>query len=208
MKILNMEQRTDEWFEARLGLFTASSFSKIITPKTGKLSAQAQSEINKKIAEMYTGKSEVFIPQTDAMLRGMDLEAQALEFFNFTNNYDFKEIGFVDSEKGYGCSPDGIDLENKMGLELKAPLSHTHIAYLRSGEVPSEYVLQIQGSLMITGLDKWVFGSYHPDLPCVCIEVERDEELINKLRAALDECVKTALEVYENLPKIKSEVSA
>jgi len=208
MKILTMEQRSDEWFAARLGLFTASSFAKIITPKTMRLSSQAEGEINKIIAEMYTGKSEVCTPQSDAMLRGVELEEQALEFFNFTNGHNFKEVGFVDSENGYGCSPDGLEVENKMGLELKCPLSHTHIKYLRDGKLPEEYKLQIQGSLMITGFDKWIFGSYHPDLPCVCIEVGRDEELIEKLRAALDSCVKTAKEVLESLPKIKSEETA
>ena len=34
MKIYNMKQQTDEWFEIRLGKFTASNFSSLFSNKS------------------------------------------------------------------------------------------------------------------------------------------------------------------------------
>lgn len=192
------EQGSEEWFKARLGKITASNFSKTTT-KTGKISASHEELINLAVAEIIIGEpQETF--KSDAMIRGSELEDQALDFFNFTNGYNFKSCGFLDTGLGYGCSPDGIDYDNKIGLELKCPLPHTHLAYLAGGKLPNTYLHQVQGSMLVTGYKKWVFGSYHPDLPCFSIEVERDEKLIEDLYKNLIFC---CTKVEENLTKLK-----
>jgi exodeoxyribonuclease (lambda-induced) len=199
MKIHNHEQGTDEWFAARLGKITASQLDKLIT-RTGKPSAQVDDLINQAVAELLTGeRHEIY--QTEAMLRGKALEDQALEFFNFTHGYNFEKVGFIDTEKGYGCSPDGIDTRASLGLELKVPLAHTHVGYLVSGVLPDKYWQQVQGSLAMTGLERWVFGSYHPQMPCLCIVVERDWDYCKKLRELLES---TAAEIQTRYNKIKN----
>ena len=45
MIIVDCEQGTEEWFQARMGVPSASNFSRICTT-TGKWSAQAESYIN------------------------------------------------------------------------------------------------------------------------------------------------------------------
>ena len=40
MKVIQCTQGTPDWFEARRGIPTASRFDMILTPKTGKPSAQ------------------------------------------------------------------------------------------------------------------------------------------------------------------------
>lgn len=176
-KIIDCQQGGDEWHKARLGKITASVFSKVIT-KTGKLSASAEEIVNRAVAEIIVGEpDETF--QTDSMLRGQSLELEALEYFNFTYGYKFVKCGFIDSGKGYGVSPDGIDLPVEIGLELKCPEAHTHLSYLASKALPDKYMQQVQGAMYVTGFESWVFGSYHPDLPCFSVVVKRDPKIMD-----------------------------
>lgn len=196
-KIINCEQGTDEWYRARLGKITASSFDKILT-KTGKPSASWEEVVNRKVAEKILGGIDDGI-QTDAMLRGQSLEQGALDFFNFSYDFNFKRIGFIENDFGFGCSPDGIDEENKIGLELKCPLAHNHLSYLLNGRLPDKYIQQVQGSLLVSGFEKWVFGSYHPSIKCLMVVVERDEKYIEKLRTELLRCCKEVETRYNSL---------
>lgn len=198
--IHDCEQGTEEWFQARLGKITASVFAKVVTT-TGKASSQIEEVVNRAVAELVMQEpDETF--QGDAMLRGKLLEDQALEFFNFTEGYQFVKCGFLDSGKGYGCSPDGIDQKIEVGLELKCPLAHTHLAYLVGETLPKIYTRQVQGALLVSGYKKWVFGSYHPDFPCLAVEVERDEKIIQPLQKILTECGLLVQEKYVKLTEM------
>ena len=55
MIIHGCEQGTDEWFQARCGIPTASSFDKLITP-TGKPSTQADAYMHQLLAEWVMGE--------------------------------------------------------------------------------------------------------------------------------------------------------
>lgn len=196
-------QGTDEWMQDRLGKLTASVFDKVITP-TGKPSSQKEELINRLVAELVMQvPDETF--QSESMLRGKLLEDEAIEYFNFTYDLNFTKCGFMDSGKGYGCSPDGLDEALRVGLELKCPEAHTHLAYLTSSGLPNKYKMQVQGALLVSGFDKWIFGSYHPDFPCFKVEVERDEEILKPLEKLLLEC---ADEVQKKLIMIKEKVEA
>jgi putative phage-type endonuclease len=184
-KLVDVEQGTEEWFKVRLGKLTASNFSKILSP-TGKISTQANDLVNTLVAELLTGEREETF-KSSAMERGNELENEALDFVNFTHGYNFESVGFADSEKGYGCSPDALDEEKKIGLELKCPLAKTHVKYLRSGKLPNEYFSQVQGSMLVTGYSHWVFCSYHPNMKPMLLVVKRDEEYIKKLTGMLIE---------------------
>ena len=181
MKIHNCDQRSDEWRTARLGLWTASFFDKCVT-STMKASTSANTINNKLVAEIITGKVEETFTNA-AMERGKELEQEAMEFLNFTHGYNFREVGFCDSEMGYGCSPDG--LSDEIGLEMKCPLAHTHVQYLSDNKLPTKYVPQVQGQMLVTGYKKWVFFSYHPDFPPLHVIVNRDEQFCAKLKQEL-----------------------
>jgi len=189
-KTLHCDQRSDEWFKARLGKITASNFDKVLT-KTGKPSSQAGDLVNKAVAEKLLGYPEETF-ESAAMIRGRELEPAALQAAVFLTDIDFKEVGFLDSDLGYGCSPDGIAEET--GIEIKCPLAHTHVSYLAEGTLPAKYLLQVQGSMLVTGFKEWHFFSYHPELPSFHLVIQRDEQLIEKLKDAL---LKSAKEVDE-----------
>lgn len=182
-KIIECEQRSEEWFKARLGKWTASFFDSLIT-QTGKPSASAKEINNRLVAELIAGRpDETF--QSEAMLRGAELEDEALEFINFTHGHNFKKCGFIDSELGFGCSVDGIDFDNQMGLEMKCPSLHTHIEYISNGELPARYKAQVQGGMLVTGFRHWIFMSYHPEVRPLVLIVERDESYIEEMRKLL-----------------------
>ena len=197
-----MEQRTDEWYKARLGIPTASSFNKLIT-STGKPSSQAQTYINQLIAEAVTGKRPEQIT-TPAIERGIALESEAIEWYTLLTDRTVEETGFWRHPKvDCGASPDGLIGDEGL-LEVKSPLPHNHVKYVRANKVPSEYVPQVQGQLWV--LDrKWCdFLSYHNELPPMLIRVTRDEGFICKLA---EEVAKASEIVKVEASKLKEKMA-
>lgn len=172
MRIIDCEQGSPKWFAARLGKPTASEFDKIITAG-GKASTQADGLMHKLLAELITGKPAVFT-ESDWMKRGKEFEAEARDFLAFQTDTEIRQVGFVTTDCGsFGCSPDGMYAEG--GCELKCPSPAVHVSYLLADRLPSEYVPQVQGSMLVTGAPWWDFVSYHPDMPPLILRVERDE---------------------------------
>jgi hypothetical protein len=186
MIVLNCKQGSDEWYAARIGIPTASCFSKIVTTK--KLQTGGAASItyrNKLLAEWLLGVSLDEV-NTDVMERGKNLETDAVKWYEFEMGCDTETVGFVTNDTGtVGCSPDR--LVGKDGLaEVKAPLPHTHVGYLLDG-VDDAYRCQLQGQLWIAER-QWVdFISYHPTLPKVKVRIERDEPFIEALSKGVDE---------------------
>ena len=179
MEILELEQGSEEWLNARKGRATASEFDKIITA-TGRESKQAQAYMKKLARECYIDDPMVFMgnKHTDW---GHENEVHARNMFRHIKDLAVVEVGFVISDKlqVVGCSPDGMvcsdDGEYIAGLEIKCPQVDTHVEYLLEGELPAKYRLQVHGSMAVTGLDSWWFMSYFPGLNPLIIEVKRDD---------------------------------
>ena len=204
MRVLNDEQGSDDWLQSRLGVVTASNFGKIITP-TGKKSSQVNDYINKLVAESLTGQVESFY-KSDAMQRGNDIEPEAKNMYEMIKDVTVQETGLIKHDYlEAGCSPDGIIVHNTpmgeraelSGIEIKCPLPHNHVEYLRQNKVPSKYIPQIQGCMWITGAKYWDFMSYNEYLQPLIIRVERDEEYIGKL----EEYVTETCELIESIIK-------
>ena len=183
MKILNLEQGSPEWLQARLGVPTASAFDKIITP-TGKASTQTDAYAKKLVAEWLCG--EPLDEYGNAwMQRGNELEPQARSFYEFQTDCTVEQVGFVlRDDELVGCSPDGLVGEKGL-VEIKCPAPHTHVDYLLSGTIPNKYRPQVQGQMMLTGREWCDFVSYHPLMAPVIIRVERDDAFIETLNELL-----------------------
>lgn len=184
MITLDVEQNSQEWFNARAGRPTASCFDQILTPKTMKPSAQAQKYLYTLAGERLAGcKAESF--QSDWMRRGLEVEEEAKALFQMIRDVELRQVGLVypDENKLFSCSPDGL-METE-GLELKCPAMHTHVGYLLAGILPSDYIPQVQGSMLITGFMRWNFMSYYPGLPPLIITVNRDDSFCAKLMVEL-----------------------
>jgi hypothetical protein len=188
MRIIECEQGTPEWLQARLGVPSASSYSKLVTT-TGKSSAQAEAYINQLVAERITGEPTIF-HVTEPMTRGIELEPEARFRYEMETGNLVIQVGFLMHDTlQAGASPDGLVGENG-GLEIKCPSAHTHVEYLRDGGLPIKYFQQVQGCLWISGRDWWDFMSYHPKMEPLIVRVFRDEEFIKALECAVIDAVK------------------
>jgi hypothetical protein len=198
MKTYDIEQRSPEWYALRLGKWTASSFDKLITPKTGKLSSQADAFENRCVAERITGDPIDDFGGTIWTERGKELEDEAVEYYELERNVDTEKVGFCTNDEGtYGCSPDRLVGEDGL-LEIKCVAPHTLIGLLLSQDNEKEYYPQRQGQLLVTGR-KWVdILFYHPKIKPLLMRVERDEDYIKLLSDALEQSNKN---IEEKLAK-------
>jgi putative phage-type endonuclease len=197
--IFDVEQNTPEWHSLRCGNITGSEFGKVTTPSTKKLSTSHVALVNTKIAEKLTGKQEETF-KSKAMEIGSEREDDALELLNFISDYNFEKVGFIKSNlMDIGCSLDAFSPGRVTTCEIKCPNASTHVSYKLSGKVPNVYIPQIQGGLMITGFEKCVFMSYHPDMEPFIITVYRDEIYIAELKRHLHFCVEKIEEGYKKL---------
>jgi len=132
-----MEQKTNEWHEARMGRFTASSISKLMCSvdekKAGTLSyfknKTAKDYILEKIAETMTGEeAESFT--TKEMQWGIDCEPFAKAHFQEATGKKITDVAIVvaDFSCDVSCSPDGLIEAEKSGIEIKCPFnSRNHV---------------------------------------------------------------------------------
>jgi len=186
MRIIECEQGTPEWRSARLAIPTASKFGNILTP-TGKASTQAAGYRLKLLAEWLMGQpAEERV--TEWMERGAQMESEARAWWEMETGETVTQVGFCLHDDGhYGCSPDGLFAD--CGIEIKCPAPHTHVGYLLGGKLPNDYIPQVQGSMLVTGMAAWHFVSYHPDMPPLRVRVERDEKYLASLADALGQFV-------------------
>jgi len=181
----NVEQNTDEWLNLRLGIPTASEFAKLVTG-TGKKSTQVTTYIDQLVAEIMLGRPCSNFTGNEHTERGHELEPHAVEYYELLNDIDTQQIGFVTNRQlSYGCSPDRLVGDDGM-LEIKCPADHTHVGYLLKNKVPTKYIPQVQGQMLVADREWCDWLSYHPDLPSLIIRVERDEEYILLLRECLE----------------------
>lgn len=181
--ITDIDQRSPQWFSAICGNVGASSIDKIITTK-GEPSKQRNEYMMLLCAERITGKQEVGY-LTQAMVNGIEREAEARSLFEMLLGVDVQQVGLVyTDDKSCHCSPDGLIGETE-GLEIKNPISKTHIKYLLDGKAPTEYFCQLQFSLYVTGREIWHFMSHYPGIKPFIISCFRDEKWIEKCESEL-----------------------
>lgn len=183
MKILDVKQGSQEWINARLGIPTASAFSRILTAKTRKPSASAMKYLCELVAERLIGMPTDGA-STDFMLRGSAMEAEAVAAYEFDHDCATQTVGFVMDDSGrWGCSPDRLVGEDGL-LEIKCPSAGVHVAALL-GMLDEEHAAQAQGQMWITGR-RWVDLMYfNPAMPTHTVRIWRDEEHIGQIAEAV-----------------------
>ncbi|MFY1028295.1 YqaJ viral recombinase family protein [Actinobacillus seminis] len=190
---LDCEQGTEEWLTARLGIPTATGISNIVTP-AGKKSASYNAYLAELVAESIEGVGETF--KSDSMERGNRLEPQARMAYEFETGNDVIQVGgvYLNSDKDLMISPDGLMPKLKKGLEIKCPKMKTHIKYLLEGGVPTEYIIQVQSALWVTGYETWDFVSYCPEYEKQTLYIytaQRDPVLMKAFDTYIPQFIKT-----------------
>lgn len=168
-------QGSAEWSAARCGLLTSSEMKLILTP-TLKVASndKERAHLYELMAQRITRYVEPSYISED-MLRGINDEAEAATIY--AEHYaPVVEAGFITNDSfGFtiGYSPDRLVGDDGL-LECKSRRQKFQIETIVSGEVPQEYVLQLQTGLLVSGR-KWIdFISYSGGLPMVTIRVLPD----------------------------------
>ena len=183
---LDLQQGSDEWYQARCAIPTGSGFSKIIT-SAGKASTQADAYMNEIIAQILIGKPVQVFQKTEWMERGNELEQEAADMYEFMNDEQVEKCGFfLHDDKIAGASPDRL-VGDKGLLEIKCPAPHTHVKYLLRQSVDSSYIPQVQGQMWVAEREWCDWFSYYPDMQPVQVRVERDDAYIAAMEKAVSE---------------------
>jgi len=199
---VNIEQGSEAWFQQRCGRITGTRFKVLMSGQ----STQGYKDLITEIAgELITGEIEETY-SNDNMERGKELEVDARSMYKFDRPFsDIDEIGFClpDEDNEFndwiGVSPDGISDDGL--IEIKCPLRKTHLNYIESGKLPTEYWWQVQGQLYVTGLAWCDFVSYYPNMKMFVVRVFPDvtafKEITERLRITIP-LIKAKLEIYNN----------
>lgn len=199
-----MEQRTDEWFSARLGKVTASRIADVMAKlKSGKPATTRDNYAAQLIVERLTGQQYDSFTNS-AMQWGTDTEPRARAAYEFVTDRQVVEVGFIDHPEiaMSGASPDGMVGDDGL-IEIKCPNTSTHLSTLEGAKVPQKYVYQMQWQMACTGRQWCDFASYDPRVPLemqlFTERVARDDELIQNIEAEIKQFLDEIDERVANL---------
>ena len=198
-----MEQRTDEWFAARIGKVTASRVADVIAKTKSGYGAGRANYLADLVVERLTGqKAQGF--SNAAMEWGTEQEPHARAAYSAKTGILVEEVGFIDhpTVAMSGASPDGFAEEGL--IEVKCPNTNTMLEFILDGKPPQKYVTQMQWQMACTGRPWCDFVSFDPRLPerlqLLVVRVPRDDDYIAMLEA---EVKKFLAELDDNLNKLE-----
>lgn len=200
MKIFNIPQHLEsgepnpEWLNLRASRFSGSDFYLFMSlAKKNELSETAESKLYEKALASLGYDTESGFTSA-AMERGTELESVARELYKAETFDDVREVGFVDFESlRAGCSPDGVvfrqepfidDRIDKI-IEIKCPNIKNYVR-MAMGKIPTQYVIQCQYNMLITGAKSCDFVVYHPDMQLSIQEIRPDEQIQADIKAVLE----------------------
>lgn len=162
-----IEQQTPEWLQIRTGMVTASRVADVIAQRkkgTGELKCRAdyRTEI---VMECLTGRAaEHYV--TPAMEFGIENEPLARAAYEIRLDREIEPGGFHIHDKitRFGASPDGLLGDDGL-VEIKCPMTETHINWILAGVTPEEYRPQMLAEMACTGRRWCDFVSFDPRLP-------------------------------------------
>lgn len=205
MQIVNVNQNTPEWFEARKMRMTASNATAI-----GNAGAGLNTYIYNLCAENFSTAEKESISNKHTE-RGHELEDEALTVYEFETGFKVEKVGFCIGGKYDGCSPDG--LSGKVGLvEVKCPDDKEYLRMLVTGKIKSDYIWQMQMQMMITGKEWCDFVCYNPnfDKSILAIRIWPDQEKVEKLKKGIEKgelLIKEIVTKYNQIREGKVNVS-
>jgi len=178
-------QGSPEWFSIRVGKVTASRVADIVAKTKTGYSAMRANYMAELIAERLTGNGAERFTNA-AMQHGTDTEPEARSAYEFRQNLDVVQVGFVlhPTIAETGASPDGLVGADGL-VEIKCPNTATHIETLLTGAIPAKYITQMHWQMICTGRTWCDFVSYDPRLPesmrLFVKRIELDAELAGEL---------------------------
>lgn len=191
LRIIECDQGSQAWFEARIGKLTGSIIADAVAKRK-----RGDEELACRLNLRYDLATERVIHKplehfvSKWMEFGKEMEPMARAAYEIRKDVRTRQVGFVlhPSVEWSGASPDGL-LDSDGGLvEFKCPKNTTHFRYLNAGVVPEEYIPQMMWQMACCPGREWNdFVSYCADFPepldlFIC-RLPRDEERIKGMEA-------------------------
>lgn len=180
LQIIECDQNSEEWYQARAGIPTASEFSTVMAKGEGKI---RRAYMFKLAGEIITGQP-VQSYSNAAMERGHEMEPEARKAYAFMTDADIQLIGFIRNGQK-GASPDCLVGDNGLG-EFKSKAPHILIEVLLKDQFPPEHKAQCQGALWVAEREWIDIVCYWPRMPLFVKRAYRDEAYISNLAGEVD----------------------
>ena len=183
------DQRTEEWFAARIGKVTASRVADLMAKTKSGSSTSRDNYMAQLVCENLTKtKADGFT--NAAMEWGTEQEPFARAAYEAKTGVMVEEVGFVPHPliEWAGASPDGLVGPDGL-VEIKCPNTATMIDTLLTGKVPSKYNTQMQFQMACTGRHWCDYVVFDPRMPAKAQlfvkRVFRDDAFIQEMEAEI-----------------------
>ena len=204
-----IEQRTDEWFAARLGKVTASKVADVMARTKSGYSASRENYMAQLVVEQITGtRQESFT--NSAMQWGTDQEPFARGAYEAATGNMVEEVGFVNHPTILmaGASPDGL-IGDDGCVEIKCPNTATMIETLLTGSIPQKYFAQMQFQMVCAGRAWCDYVVFDPRMPAKAQlfikRVPRDDVFVADMEAEIIKFLAETAVKVDQLKKIIGE---
>ena len=193
----DVAQRSDDWFELRRGIPTASKFAIIMADgRDGNDSVTREKYMKLLAGEIVSGQvAETF--KSEAMDRGTRMEPEARDWYARTKFVDLTPIGFVrrtvrvplGEDFVIGCSPDS-QVDKRKGLEIKTMAPHLlgEIKERGAAGFPLGHRAQLHGTMLCCDWDEMELLLYYTGWPKPPVfSVTRDDHFIAQLKEQIED---------------------
>jgi YqaJ-like viral recombinase domain len=205
LELSHLEQGSELWKQARVGLVTASRCADVIAMTKKGEGADRRNYRTELICEILTGQPYPRYVSQD-MMWGRDQEPFARAAYELQNDVLVETCGFVLHPRvaRFGASPDGLVEDDGM-IQIKCPNTSTHLGWMLGGVVPSEHMAQMLAEMACTGRAWADFVSFDCRLPAhlqlFVKRFQRDDKFIAALESEVQHFNYELDEVLAALPQ-------
>lgn len=182
----------------RVGAITASNLLNAFKGPKGRRSyvlSKATQRLSKKLTP---------VPETFAMIRGREMEAEAKDALEEATGIGIIDVPFIPHPRipNFGASPDGIWADKSGLVEIKCPSTDSkHTATIVDEEIDPAYRMQMLAQVSVMFADGYKsvdFVSYYPDL--------RDQGL-HLAHVKFEPTLAEIMELEEKVTKLDQEIN-
>lgn len=183
------EQQSEAWFNAKLGVISASRASEVVAKKDSGTRLTYMADL---IAQICTGLHKDI--KVVAMDWGNQNEDGARAYYEFSKGVTVTQLPFVFKDTTYriGCSPDGY-VNDRKGYEIKCPFdTANYIKFFMADKIDTDWQWQNQFNMWVLGAEQWDFSMYDPRMcksPMRTITIDKDEEKHKKFDELIPEFI-------------------
>lgn len=167
--VIDAEQRSPEWYAARLGRLTGSVAGDMLAKRKDKTEAAGRRNLRLRlILERLTWKSQASSFQSEAMKAGIEREPLAIAAYEAHTGLLFEQTGFL----SHNTLMLGASLDAHLGafevlVSIKCREAAAHWDFLRIGSIPADAIAQMRHEAFMCQdtFREHHYVSWNPDFP-------------------------------------------